>query len=219
MVIDHVGLFFFPQFFVMRIIGRLAFPLFAWLIANGAHYTHDIKKYGLRLLGLAIATQIPFWYANQIVGAPALYFNVVFTLCLGLLAIAAIQRTRDWRYQALAIIACATVAAAFNTDYGAAGVLSIVAFYGFRDDFWKMALSQIVILGVMPYVVHELILQRVVNLSGVYARSPVEWIGALSLVFIYLYDRTEGRKAKYLFYVFYFLQYVVILSFQLLLGR
>src|SRR5207244_4281126 len=87
MIIDHVGLFFFPEYTLFRIVGRIAFPLFAWLIANGAHFTRNIRAYLTRLFALAVISQLPFTLANQQIGAPLLYLNVVFTLSLGLLAI------------------------------------------------------------------------------------------------------------------------------------
>ena len=60
MVIDHVGLFFFPHLQIFHIIGRLAFPLFAWLIAKGAKYTENINHYLFRLFVFALLSQVQY---------------------------------------------------------------------------------------------------------------------------------------------------------------
>ncbi len=218
MVIDHVGLFFFPHIVIMRVIGRLAFPLFAWLIANGAHYTHNIKVYILRLLALAVVTQVPFWYVNQLVGSPALYFDVVFTLVLGLTAIMVIQNVSNRWLWLTTTLCCAVLAVICNTDYGAAGVLSVVAFYVFRNDFRAMVFSQTVILGILPMFIYQLQSHFVIDLSYLYDSSFLEFFGLLSLFIIYSYNNKRGIPAKYLFYIFYFLQYVTILAVKLALG-
>lgn len=218
MVIDHVGLFFFPHILASRVIGRFAFPLFAWLIANGARHTRDIYRYLMRLFILAVAAQIPFWFANQLIGSPRWYFDVVFTLCFGLLAILAIQRAPSRALQAFLVILCASCAACLNADYGAAGVLSIAAFYVFSDDFRYLVLSQAVLLGIAPLLVSVLQASHAIDLSRFYLSSSIEYMGLLSLLVIRAYNGERGRKEKYLFYVFYFLQYMALLGVKLLLG-
>ena len=60
MLIDHIGALFFPQFQWMRIIGRLSFPLYCFLLSEGIHYTRNPMKYGLRLLLVAVLTELPY---------------------------------------------------------------------------------------------------------------------------------------------------------------
>src|SRR5205085_4973530 len=84
MVIDHIGLFFFPHILLLRIIGRLAFPLFAWLIANGAHHSKNPTKYLTRLFLFALLAQIPFILINRLIDPSFWELNVLFTLFLGL---------------------------------------------------------------------------------------------------------------------------------------
>lgn len=216
MVIDHVGVFFFPQFFFLRMIGRLAFPLFAWFIANGARYTSNVKVYFLRLLVLALITQPLFWYACHLAYIPQ-YLNVVFTLCLGLIAIMLMQRTSNRWLRLIATLACAAVAAVCNTDYGAEGVLSIAAFYIFKNNFRYVVLSQAVITGILPMITFQLRSKGVIDLSHYYFNSPIEYIGLFSLIAIYFYNNKPGIRAKYLFYGFYFFQFVAIIAVSLLL--
>lgn len=209
MVVDHLGLFFFPQFFTLRIIGRLAFPLFAWFIANGAQYTRNVKVYFLRLFVLALATQLPYWYSFHLTDIPP-NLNAVFTLCLGLAAIMVMRQVSNRWLWIVATLACATLAATLHADYGAEGVLSIVAFYVFRKDFRSVVMSQIVIIGMLPMLVFHLQSKGIVDLSRVYFDSSIEYVGLLSLFVIYAYNHEPGARAKSLFYSFYFLQFVAI---------
>ncbi len=216
MVIDHIGLFFFPEHIFLRYIGRLAFPLFAWLIANGAYHTHNIHAYLWRLLGLAFLAQIPFTLANQQVGSPINYTNVVFTLFLGLLAIMFIKKNCNKWLGLVAILASCFISIVIFSDYGAAGVLSVVAFYLFYNNKLLTVISQIMIIGVMPRIIYFLETYTHTPLKDFYMDSQMEIYGLLALVFILLYNNKQGIKAKYLFYVFYPLQYIVIYCINLI---
>ncbi|MGH7204320.1 MAG: TraX family protein [Candidatus Levyibacteriota bacterium] len=196
MILDHMGLFFFPHFVILRLIGRISFPLFAWLIANGARHTHNGNLYLLRLTLFAIIAQIPFIMANQLLDPSFFELNVLFTLSFGLIAILFIQRTQN-RYLWLLISVLACISAyLLKSDYGASGVLEIIAFYLFFNNFRSMLLAQgVIFLG--DYV-----------LSPHYATNLSELLGLFSLIFIYCYNSKPGVKVQYLFYLFYPLQYV-----------
>ena len=60
MLIDHIGYLFFPQYEFLRVIGRIAFPIFSYLITEGYTHTSSIRKYSLRLLIFALISQIPY---------------------------------------------------------------------------------------------------------------------------------------------------------------
>ena len=188
MVIDHIGLFFFPHLIFLRIIGRLSFPLFAWLIANGAYYTHDIKAYLTRILIFALISQIPFAIANHLLSPSLWYLNVLFTLFLGLLATSIIKRNPNKLVWLITTILCSFVAFFLNTEYGIVGVLSIISFYLFFNNIKYLVLSQIVIF-ISPYILliwltyyYHLQLPSVIN-------AYIEPLGLLSLILIFLYAR------------------------------
>jgi hypothetical protein len=124
-VIDHVGAIFFPSLIVFRVIGRIAFPLFAWGIAVGAEKTKNWPLYALRLLLVGVVTQ-PFYMLA--LNHTWSQFNVMATLLLGLLAIAGI-RSKWYLSQIWAPILCLLLAAAFQMDYGWRGVLLIILMY------------------------------------------------------------------------------------------
>lgn len=84
MLIDHIGYMYFPNETLFRIIGRLAFPIFAYQIAIGYSKTSNLKKYVFRLSVFAIITQIPYSYFNPNLQFNPLHFNVIFTFILSI---------------------------------------------------------------------------------------------------------------------------------------
>lgn len=156
MFIDHIGAFLLDYnhalYPVCRSIGRLAFPIFCWLIVEGAIHTRSIAKYAGRLAIFALISTPPY----NLVHADAWYslkqLNVFFTLLFGLLAIASIRKLAPIIFRSLnkcklsesniACILCGLpccialyfAAYALNTDYGGYGVATIVLFYLLREN-------------------------------------------------------------------------------------
>jgi hypothetical protein len=85
MTIDHIGFLIYPEILLLRIIGRLAFPLFAYLVALGLKSTKKPRKYILTLLIFGIISQIPYFIAFNI--QPLERLNIFFSLFLGALTI------------------------------------------------------------------------------------------------------------------------------------
>ena len=140
MLIDHLGASCFSSVMVLRIIGRLAFPIYCFLLVEGAVHTHDMKKYILRMGIFALISEIPFDLAlfHRVI-YPG-HQNVFFTLGLGLLAIWFIEHPiehleiPDNLYKFLVIIAAGLIAEFLNTDYGFTGVAVICVFYHLREQ-------------------------------------------------------------------------------------
>lgn len=200
MLIDHIGFFFFPDQFWLRAIGRLSFPLFAWLIANGAFHTHNINKYLVRLVVFACISQIPYMLAGKFIDPYITSLNIFFTLSIGLGAIILIQKTKLQVQWVLITLGAAVLASVLNTDYGGFGVLSIIAFYLFFKKESYMIFSQIVI-----YILMSFYFLSINNTLGI-----VQFLGALSLIPIVLYNNKEGIKLQYLFYFVYPVHYMFI---------
>ena len=247
MVIDHIGAFFFPDIIFFRLIGRLSFPLFSFLIANGAHYSTNIKKYIGRLLIFALISQIPFYMAHSLAGLPN-SLNILFTFFLALVAISILSKIKneapaslrsgyllpslrrernpseaensshsstslrtwfsakgDKIFSIVVIASTAAIAYFLKTDYGVFGVLLTISFYLFFTNIKTKTLSFILLAIIAS-------LAPAINANSVEI-SEIDIgpaISLFSLFFILLYNHKEGTKAKYLFYVFYPLQYVVI---------
>ena len=89
MLIDHMGVLYFPEYQIFRSIGRIAFPIFAFYLAVGFAYTSDKKMYALRLLTVGVFAQIPYMFLNVQVEAHFLGFNVLllFAYAIGMLYI------------------------------------------------------------------------------------------------------------------------------------
>ena len=130
MIVDHCGAAFFPTSQEMRLIGRIAFPLYVWCMAVGAEYTKNPWKYALRLLLAGLISQPCFMLG---LNHPWYQLNVYATQLLGLLGIIAIREnrlgSRYWGPVLAVLIPCAV-----QMDYGWQGVLFILLLYACRKQ-------------------------------------------------------------------------------------
>lgn len=178
---------------VLRLIGRLAFPIFCFLLVEGFLHTHDVKKYIRRLLLFGAVSEIPFDRAFFRTPFAWQHQNVYWTLALGVIAMAAMQRFQDdagrltWRGGAAAVV-CALAAELAATDYGAIGVALIVALYLTRNSRTQQSILG---AGMMLF----------------------ELTAPLAFVLTWFYNGQRGRCpqwAKWAFYLFYPVHLVVL---------
>ncbi|MCT4687757.1 TraX family protein [Vallitalea sp.] len=191
MLIDHLGAVFFPQYIYFRIIGRITFPIFAFLIAEGYLHTHNVKKYLIRLFTFALISEIPYNLAfdGKIINFGS-GLNVFFTLFFGLLAVFVYDYYK--KFGLLPVLLIGIIAHLLKTDYGMLGILVIFVFYVFRGDFYKQVLS---------YILLTLVFLGIIYFE--YERINLQVFSTLALIFIYFYNGKKGPNIKYLFYVFY----------------
>ena len=198
MVMDHVGFVFFPQYTWMRDIGRIAFPLFAFMIVEGFHYTSDKKKYLGRIAILAGVSEIPFDLAltSGIYDNEMMLQNTCFTLLLGLILLTIIEhigtiknRFRKILFNFLAVISAMFLAWWLRFDYGWQGILIIYVFELFRNNYIKKIIFTTIVMS---------------------TRGTWGLFGMFSFIPIWFYNGREGRKMKYLFYLFYPLHLIII---------
>ena len=133
MVIDHCAYFLMehgtPLYGVMRCFGRIAFPVFAFLIAEGFAHTRNRSHYFLTILGLAIISEIPWYLLNGYDGT----HNVMFTLAIGVAALTVFDRLCEHRPLCVIVISLLLALAYWTgVDYDWRGVLMIVLFYMLR---------------------------------------------------------------------------------------
>lgn len=125
MLIDHIGVLFFPDIREFRILGRIAFPLYAWCVVVGAVYTANPLKYSLRLLLSAIVCQPIYMMALNHTWTEG---NILFLLCLGSCMLWGI-RARFYGSQFWAPLLCFLLLDFLNIDYGWRGLLFILILY------------------------------------------------------------------------------------------
>ena len=114
-----------------RYAGRLAFPLFAFLLVEGFLHTRNRKRYALRLLIFALISEIPF---NLFCSGNFLYTrqNVFFTLLFGFLGLCALEKLLGWR-RVLCVIGLFGIAYFFRADYAQTGYVLILLLYALRS--------------------------------------------------------------------------------------
>lgn len=193
MVFDHVGDMFFPGALWMRMIGRLAMPLFSFCIAEGYAHTRNKQRYLLRMGIFALVSEIPFDLAFE--GRVGLgHQNIMLTFFLSILALMLFDRVRgEGKEHAafktlmgiLCVCAVAVLALLLKADYTLFAVVAVFLFYVLRN---RPALLR---CGVG---VGFLALTRTVG----YYRAT-----GLSLIPLLLYNGKRGRGLKWLFYAFY----------------
>ena len=199
MFIDHLGAIIFINNDYLRIIGRLSFPIFAFMIVEGYFHSKDIKKYFIRLGLFAIVPQIPYTIAF---GPGTL--NIFFTLFIGLLAIFLEEKIANRFLKYLAVILVVIFAQVIEVDYGFYGVLLIYIFKIFRNNFKALFFSFLIL-----------------NLS-VFNLYSFQYYSIFSLIFIRFYNGQLGLRnlwVKYGFYLFYPLHILAIYGFSLFLNR
>jgi hypothetical protein len=206
MLIDHMGYVFFPNALWLRVIGRLAFPLFAYFIAEGYRRTRDVADYLGRLTLFALISQLPFMYAFN---TKSLYLNVFFTLAMGLYAAYNYDKSKKVSMVIIIAAACQII----NTDYGAYGVLLVFLFNKYHDDF-KAMVKSVILLTVIAQLTRVGV--TYINTPTAYlSRSLLFTLGIqplclLSLFLIKVYNGERGAKLKYLFYAFYPVHLIVL---------
>ncbi len=202
MVIDHVGMIFFPEAVAFRVIGRLAFPIFAWLIAQGAIHTHRMDKYIGRMLGYGILAQVPYLLASRVQDPEFFGLNILFTFAIALIVIAIGRTSPEPALWVLPIGIGAIMAEVLHMDYGMFGVLAVVFFYVFRHNEQRM-LAAVTTLFVLPslFIVAGA-LPELTDLSSILA-SLFLFFATLSLGLIVRYDGTQGRNMGRFFYLAY----------------
>ena len=86
MLTDHIGYIIFPQYPIFRIIGRLSFPIFAFMIAEGCYYTKNKLRYFLGIFSLAVVCQIVYYIFEN-----SLYMGILITFSLSILVIYSLE--------------------------------------------------------------------------------------------------------------------------------
>lgn len=203
MFIDHVGVRLFPGVLILRIIGRLAYPLFAFFIAEGCRYTRNRLKHFLSVFILGVICESVY-----IIYTGGWYGNILLTFSVSILLTYMLQWCRKKKsgmaYAAFAMLlgAVAVTTRYVNFDYGFTGIIAPL-FAAWPGDRWDEA------EGLKPSSPGKgkKLLYFAYGIMLTTCESAIGWIqlfALLTIPLLWLYNGKAGsRKLKYFFYIFY----------------
>lgn len=199
MLIDHAGLILFPGQYWMRIVGRIAFPLFAYCIAEGYRYTRYRLRYFLQIFLLGVGCQIVYYIAER-----DWYLGILLTFSLSIVLMELARRCK----------------AAFQSEdkkaawlWGVAFFAAVLAVWGFTTvvtvDYGFVG----VLLPVLAYLPEEVGLRKGLFIAGILALTVDQYLpagyvgqffGLLAVPFLCAYNGKPGKhRMKWFFYIFY----------------
>lgn len=198
MVIDHCAYYLLEHgtvlYEAMRCVGRIAFPVFAFLIAEGFSHTRNKRSYFVQLLGFAFFSETPWFLLN---GADGTH-NVMFTLALGVVALTLLDRCCEHKVLSfMAVCLVAVLAYYMGTDYDWRGILMIAIFYITQPQAGNLQDRMIQILFILPLMIHY---------------GTIGAIFASVVILSYNGNRgfITGKAWKYAFYAFYPVHLILI---------
>ncbi len=217
MTLDHIGVILLQSetmpYLILRSLGRIAFVLFAFMIAEGFHKSRDVNKYFLRLF--IYASGIEFFILIYYLISNENYLftvNVIWPLVFGLGALILLKNKNIWiRLLAIPIVFLAEL---LKIPYGAYGVMFIVVFGLYRNVFSQFLMA----IGLNLIFITDPMLSWL-GLSE-YAKYPdLQWFSMLAFIFIFLYNGKKGPKEyKWLFYIYYPAHIVVLYAISYIIG-
>lgn len=205
MLLDHAGILLFPHVRLFRILGRLAYPVFAYMIAEGCHYTQNKLRYFCMLFGLGAVCQLVYYFFSG-----DTYLNILLTFSVSILLIYALQASYEspkaiWPVAfGAGILAAIGLDMHMTIDYGFWGIMIpvMVSFAKIRQyPRW----AEILLLGL-----------GLVLLGDDY--GGYQFYVLISLLLLWCYSGKRGKgKMKYFFYIFYPVHLAVLQGITMLL--
>lgn len=196
MTVDHVGFLLFPRLLLLRYIGRLAFPIYAYMVAEGCSHTKSLPKYLGSMAIMALLCQLVAFVAQQ-----TLQQCILVTFTLSIVLIMLLKLAREKPSAAMWTLFAAAVAGVFiitqmlpqwlpNTDfmvdYDFLGVMLPVCVYAAKDKRAKLTACAVC-----------LALLAITGWSG-------QWLALMALPLLALYNGSRGTwKLKWVFYLYY----------------
>lgn len=203
MILDHTCHMLMPQHLWMSGIGRIAFPIFAFLLVEGFYETRDLDKYTFRLFIFALISEIPFNLAFSKKLFNPLHNNVMWTLLIGLITLKYLHIARkhknpsDRIFSILIILGISLAISAFsNIDYGYKGILMILLFYTFRQPSFKNMLMQALGMIIINYFIMGKF-SYYIDILGLSILVVHQAFALLALPLIWTYQGRKGLKSRY----------------------
>lgn len=197
MTLDHIGFALYPQVLWLRIVGRLAFPIYAFMIAEGCRHTRSMPRYFGAMALLALICQVVYFVAMD-----SLYMCILVTFSISIALIGLLKKAQQTQSVFFTLLFAAGLAGAlylcqwgnrllpgtdFDIDYGFIGVMLPVCLYGAKD---KSARFSVLVLAL--------------TMLAVISQDQYQWYGLLAAPLLLLYNGKRGKwKLKWFFYLFY----------------
>ena len=225
MLMDHLWATLLPAQEWLTCVGRIAFPIFAFMAVEGYFHTHNLKKYLLRMLIFAVISEVPFDLMYGGTWFYPVHQNVIWTLMMGLVGIHLMETVRKKKSTVVYILVSTIVVILGGllgtlsmVDYYGIGVLTVFIFYFFRGRKWWCLLGQMLALY---WVNVELLggLMYPIRLFGMEFELCQQGLALLALLPIWLYRGRQGYHSKpfqyfcYAFYPIHMLVIVLVLNF------
>ena len=206
MTLDHMGYMLFPKLLPLRILGRLAMPIFAFMIAEGCKYTRNKKKYFGMVFGLGLICQIVYTIANR-----DWYLSILITFSLSILVIYALQHYKQCRNLPSGLLLAGSIAAVwilnqtFEIDYGFWGCMLPVFVslpHGTSRDNHPASMATLTIGLIFLSI----------------ALGDIQIFSLLALPLLFCYSGQRGKlRMKYFFYIFYPAHLVILQAIAMLI--
>ena len=219
MLIDHMGVILFPNLFILRIIGRISFPIFAFLLAEGCFYTRNKLRHFIVISSFAVVMQVVLYIATKITDFSIfVHFSIAVGICYIIDFIDEFIRNKKIIISILTILCCLLLISSivlidkntnyFYSNYGLYGIFLPVFMYRVRKYFKNIHMFINILLICIALV-----------LMNHFRAYNYQLYGMFSCVFILLYNGKKGKyNLKYLFYIFYPLHMVILYAVAMLLG-
>jgi hypothetical protein len=219
MLLDHIGFIFFPQYIIFRVLGRIAFPIFAFMIAEGCFYTKNKLKRLLVMSSFALIMQIGLYMFTGMTD-----FNIFIHFSLSIIVIYLIDYIEEKIKNKQLIFAIITTLAT---------LLLLAYLYWFSENYNYLYSNYGIFAIIMPVVLY-VIKKYLPNINHIVCvpvicifmylmllkiKFPYQLYGMMSCLFIILYNGKKGKlNLKYLFYIFYPLHFIILYGIQMLIG-
>lgn len=212
MFLDHTWARLLPSQEWMTCVGRLAFPIFAFMIVEGVHHTRDLNRYMKRMLVFALVTEIPFDLMYASTPLYPYHQNVLWTFFIALCGIRGMEAVKQKKNRVLTVAASVGIVLGTSllalvgmTDYNIVGVLTVYVFYFFYGRRWWCYVGQFLCLY---YLNVELLggLCYPVEFMGMQLEIVQQGLALLALPIIWLYQGRKGYSSRwfqYFCYAFY----------------
>ena len=235
MLSDHLWIIFFPNQLWLYALGRLTFPIFAFMIVEGFFRTKNRKKYLIRIFIFAIISEIPFNLFSSLAMRKVTmlfypYNNVLWTFLIALCGLNLLEEIENFknldkviRFLEKITISFISIMMAYliKSDYLGYGVITVFIFYFFREKNYRNIFFQtisIIILNIFIMPDYEFPF----NFFGKEIFIKVQIFAIFSLPIIWLYNGKQGiynNFIKYMFYFFYPLHLLLIVAIYLYYGK